>query len=61
MALNLMHSLLVEKLIEISNGSLLVTTKLLYMLDNEEMLTVEAPQCRVQMNGPIIDRLTCLE
>lgn len=34
---------------------------MVYVLDNEEMLTVDAPLCRVQVNGPLIDRLTCLE
>jgi len=30
-------------------------------LDNEETITIEAPLCWNQVNGPIIDKLGCLE
>lgn len=35
--------------------------QLRYILDNEEWLTVDAPLCRIQVNGPIIDKLSCME
>lgn len=31
------------------------------ILDNEETIAIDAPQCWVQVNGPIIDKLICLE
>ena len=48
MSINLMESLINEKLLKIDKdaATAIITPKLLLMIDNEEMLEVEAPLCR---------------
>ena len=31
------------------------------LIENEETIVVDAPVSRIKINGPIIDKLTCLE
>jgi len=47
MVINLMHSLIKQKLVTIDDGRATIDPQLVYILDNEEMLTVDAPLCRV--------------
>jgi adenylate cyclase 10 len=63
MSINFMESLINERLLRIESDSstCIISSRLLVMIDNEEMLEVEAPLCRIQVNGPIIDKLSCLE
>ena len=39
----------------------IITEQLRSTLDNEETIIIEAPLCWNQVNGPIIDKLGCLE
>ena len=43
------------------NGKATLSKKLMELLDNEEMVLVDAPKCRVQVIGPIVDRMSCQE
>lgn len=46
MAINLIKSLTNEKYLKIEEDTAIISFKLLIMIDNEEMLEVEAPLCR---------------
>jgi adenylate cyclase 10 len=47
--------------LESKTGIGLVTPELRKIVEHEEMLTLMAPTSCVQINGPLIDRLGCLE
>lgn len=42
-------------------GKAIITEELLKIMDNEELILVDAPICRILVNGPIIDKLSCIE
>ena len=60
MAMNFFSELVKGKFIEISNGRGLISKKLVYILENEETILIDPPRCRIKVNGPLIDRLTCI-
>lgn len=47
LAINLIENLIKQKLLIIENSRAVLKPELIYILDNEEMLTVDAPLCRV--------------
>lgn len=61
MTLNYLNNLIASKYITIEKNTLIVTKQCLEMLDNEETIVVEAPSDRFKINGPIIDKMSCIE
>lgn len=61
MAINFFSKLVDQKLVEIIERKAIVTRNLLRILENEETILIDPPRCRIKVNGPLIDRLSCLE
>lgn len=61
MTLNYLNNLIASKYLQMEKNVLLVTKQCFEMLDNEETIVVEAPSDRFKINGPIIDKMTCIE
>ena len=38
-----------------------ITNDLIEIINHEESIVINAPTDRIEVNGPIIDKLTCLE
>ena len=47
--------------VRINNGVASLTKYFITIVNLEDMLTVDAPLCRVQIDVPIFDKLSCLE
>lgn len=61
MVLNFVENLIELDLIRLSPKSATITNELVNLINYEESIIVDAPYCRIEVNGPIIDKLTCLE
>lgn len=61
MALNYFQNFIDQGLIRLEMRKAMITRQLLAVIDNEETIVVNSPCDRVKVNGPIIDKLSCLE
>ncbi|KAM3140572.1 hypothetical protein pb186bvf_007384 [Paramecium bursaria] len=61
LALNLVQNLVDQGLIMIGPKYATITNDLIEIINHEETIVINAPTDRIEVNGPIIDKLTCLE
>ncbi|CAD8074136.1 unnamed protein product [Paramecium sonneborni] len=61
MVLNFVQNLIDLDLIRLSPKYATITNELVNLINYEESIIVDAPYCRIEVNGPIIDKLSCLE
>ncbi|CAD8171450.1 unnamed protein product [Paramecium pentaurelia] len=61
MVLNFVQNLIDLELIRLSPKNATITNELVNLINYEESIIVDAPYCRIEVNGPIIDKLSCLE
>ncbi|CAD8172324.1 unnamed protein product [Paramecium pentaurelia] len=61
MVLNFTQNLIDQGYIKIGNKSATITKELINLINYEESIIIDAPCDRVAVNGPIIDKLPCLE
>ncbi|CAD8156300.1 unnamed protein product [Paramecium octaurelia] len=61
MVLNFVQNLIDLDLIRLSPKYATITNELVNLITYEESIIVDAPYCRIEVNGPIIDKLSCLE
>ena len=50
-----------NKFIEVNDKAGTISKALMQILENEETILIDPPRCRLKVNGPLIDRLSCLE
>jgi adenylate cyclase 10 len=45
----------------VENKVATISKEIMQILENEETILIDPPRCRLKVNGPLIDRLSCLE